>query len=124
MIVSGLVVPFGAFGGALRSGLWRLVSGARLAEHVNDQEISDYRGGGFAERTGGGGVQRILQSIPEGRDLGIVCPHRIAIPGWPPGRNIAVGSSQPSIDLFFFPHEAQIFPHCVWILCVAVRIGV
>ena len=37
--VSDLIIALGAFGGALRSRLWRLVSGARLAEHVDDHEI-------------------------------------------------------------------------------------
>jgi hypothetical protein len=47
---SGLIIALGALGGALRGRLGGLVARAGLAEHVDNHEITDHRGGGVAER--------------------------------------------------------------------------
>ena len=46
----GLIIALGALGGALRGRLGGLVARAGLAEHVDNHEITDHRGGGVAER--------------------------------------------------------------------------
>src|SRR5882724_4096195 len=68
---SDLVVTRGALVCFRRGVLWRFRAGARLAEHVDVDEVADHRRRGIAEAAGIAVVAHLLGGVAERQVLGI-----------------------------------------------------
>ena len=91
------IVPPRAFLGALRRLLRGLLSDADLAEHVDDDEVGDYRRRFFAQPARVASVPGTAREVAKEHVLRVIGPHRVGVVGAQRVRDEAAGSSLPRL---------------------------
>ena len=75
------IVPPRAFLGALRRLLRGLLSDADLAEHVDDDEVGEYRRRFFAQLARVASVPGTAREVAKEHVLRVIGPHRVGVVG-------------------------------------------